>query len=483
MLRSLLSTLTQRARCNPVLSAHQGIGTTSYITPSLLSSCLRPSSSSVGLGSMRSFASDNSGTGHGATGSLIPRRPRGSVRRRTPSSGGPRKGGTSTGRIGGRGDNRRGRTSSMGSQSGGRALDSRAQRELSQKRKAITAKEARLQRTAPYRQRDPRSGSSSSGSSSIQQHRPPAMTIAAPEALPPAVTRVDETTGQATEVLGVGLEQLGKPSALEVLAPHDRRTRQQRQLLSPEEYNDLRNRPVRPIRHVPLPQVSGDEKGIDASDAAPSAPGQVTQGDNSIMHRLTQQYGKEKATWMARKIALKRKGITQWRPRNKISRPEMNMLRQLFEQDSEKYSVPVLAERFSISGEAVRRILKSKWQPGAQREDEMMNRHDAEKMIKKMVRQEGFKLRRHPKPGESIEEFHETRKLAFEQLEAQIRASAALATAKENQFRKYTKTGNKASLHGERPGRGGGGVTKWWGTVDDLVPHKRDGHFHTLVCS
>lgn len=45
----------------------------------------------------------------------------------------------------------------------------------------------------------------------------------------------------------------------------------------------------------------------------------------------------------------------------------MDGLRELHKLDPEKFSTPVLAERFRISPEAVRRVLKSKWEPSPER--------------------------------------------------------------------------------------------------------------------
>jgi len=45
----------------------------------------------------------------------------------------------------------------------------------------------------------------------------------------------------------------------------------------------------------------------------------------------------------------------------------MDGLRELHKFDPVKFSTPVLAERFRISPEAVRRILKSKWEPTPER--------------------------------------------------------------------------------------------------------------------
>lgn len=56
-----------------------------------------------------------------------------------------------------------------------------------------------------------------------------------------------------------------------------------------------------------------------------------------------------------------------WNPPRKLSREAMEGLRDLHRADKEKFSTPVLAEKFKISPEAVRRILKSKWTPSVEK--------------------------------------------------------------------------------------------------------------------
>jgi len=51
-----------------------------------------------------------------------------------------------------------------------------------------------------------------------------------------------------------------------------------------------------------------------------------------------------------------------WNPPRKVSREAMEGLRQLYHLDKNTFTTPVLAERFKISPEAVRRILKSNWE-------------------------------------------------------------------------------------------------------------------------
>ncbi|KAF8637848.1 hypothetical protein AX17_002474 [Amanita inopinata Kibby_2008] len=63
-----------------------------------------------------------------------------------------------------------------------------------------------------------------------------------------------------------------------------------------------------------------------------------------------------------------------WSPPKKLSREAMDGLRQLHRFDPEKFSTPVLAEKFRISPEAVRRILKSRWEPSREKKIKLAER-------------------------------------------------------------------------------------------------------------
>ncbi|KAL7277342.1 hypothetical protein ACG7TL_009200 [Trametes sanguinea] len=67
--------------------------------------------------------------------------------------------------------------------------------------------------------------------------------------------------------------------------------------------------------------------------------------------------------YRAHRETMKRKFPQGWEPPRKISREAMDSLRELHALNPSMFSTPVLAERFRISKEAVRRILKSKWEP------------------------------------------------------------------------------------------------------------------------
>lgn len=79
--------------------------------------------------------------------------------------------------------------------------------------------------------------------------------------------------------------------------------------------------------------------------------------------------------------ALKEKHPEGWLPPRKLSREAMDGLRALHHHDPKTFSTPVLANKFRISPEAVRRILKSKWAPSREREMELVAKEKAVKQV------------------------------------------------------------------------------------------------------
>lgn len=65
----------------------------------------------------------------------------------------------------------------------------------------------------------------------------------------------------------------------------------------------------------------------------------------------------------AHRQTLKAKFPEGWSPPRKLSREAMDGLRSLHAHNPDMFTTPVLAEKFKISPEAVRRILRSKWMP------------------------------------------------------------------------------------------------------------------------
>ena len=68
-----------------------------------------------------------------------------------------------------------------------------------------------------------------------------------------------------------------------------------------------------------------------------------------------------------------------WSPPHKLSRQAMDGLRVLHMHDPVTFSTPMLAERFRISPEAIRRILRSKWEPSSEQRARLLRREMREK--------------------------------------------------------------------------------------------------------
>lgn len=85
---------------------------------------------------------------------------------------------------------------------------------------------------------------------------------------------------------------------------------------------------------------------------------------------------RRKPKWLIQKEALRGSFPKGWNPPKKISRPAMSLLRSLHKEDPHQFSLPVLADRFKISPEAVRRILKSSWLPNDFTTDKMMKKSE-----------------------------------------------------------------------------------------------------------
>lgn len=76
-----------------------------------------------------------------------------------------------------------------------------------------------------------------------------------------------------------------------------------------------------------------------------------------------------KPNWAIQKEALKKKFPEGWRPHKRLSPDALNGIRTLHAQFPDMYTTAVLAEKFEVSAEAIRRILRTKWAPRTEEED------------------------------------------------------------------------------------------------------------------
>lgn len=78
--------------------------------------------------------------------------------------------------------------------------------------------------------------------------------------------------------------------------------------------------------------------------------------------------------WQIQKEALQKKFKEGWNPPKKLSPDAIEGVRQLHAVAPSEFTTPVLAERFKVSPEVIRRILKSKWRPTEEEAEERRKR-------------------------------------------------------------------------------------------------------------
>ncbi|KAF8552088.1 hypothetical protein OG21DRAFT_1511944 [Imleria badia] len=78
--------------------------------------------------------------------------------------------------------------------------------------------------------------------------------------------------------------------------------------------------------------------------------------------------------WRRHREEIKKAFPDGWSPTRKVSRDAMDGLRSLHAFDKDTFSCAVLADKFKISPEAVRRILRSKWEPSREKRARLAER-------------------------------------------------------------------------------------------------------------
>jgi len=82
----------------------------------------------------------------------------------------------------------------------------------------------------------------------------------------------------------------------------------------------------------------------------------------------------ERPDWLKQKHALKKKFPEGWRPPKRLSPDALDGIRVLHQQFPDMYTTAALAEKFEVSPEAIRRILRAKWEPTADEEESRQKR-------------------------------------------------------------------------------------------------------------
>lgn len=82
----------------------------------------------------------------------------------------------------------------------------------------------------------------------------------------------------------------------------------------------------------------------------------------------------ERPVWLKQKQALKQKFPEGWRPPKRLSPDALEGIRVLHKQFPDMYTTEALADKFEVSPEAIRRILRAKWEPTAEEEEARQRR-------------------------------------------------------------------------------------------------------------
>ncbi|KOS22623.1 Required for respiratory growth protein 9 [Escovopsis weberi] len=124
-------------------------------------------------------------------------------------------------------------------------------------------------------------------------------------------------------------------------------------------------------RHQPYnPGANSNARGRKSAPDAETARQQQEQQQE----QQQQQQKKPAEMWRIQKAALKEKFPEGWKPRKRLSPDALAGIRALNAQFPEAYTTEALAEKFRVPVEAIRRILKSKWTPTVEEEQDREDR-------------------------------------------------------------------------------------------------------------
>jgi len=117
----------------------------------------------------------------------------------------------------------------------------------------------------------------------------------------------------------------------------------------------------------------------DGTTQEPSSP--LGEHERSPAHHISENVSRNPTPVAARlhRERMRSSFPKGWSPPHKLSRQAMDGLRVLHMHDPETFSTPILAERFRISPEAIRRILRSKWEPSPEQRARLLRRELREK--------------------------------------------------------------------------------------------------------
>lgn len=112
-----------------------------------------------------------------------------------------------------------------------------------------------------------------------------------------------------------------------------------------------------------------------ASSSSSTSPSPSPRARDKQPKRDSKRPPIPKEEWQVQKAALTAKfGGTAWAPRKRLSPDAMDCIRALQDQFPNQMNTEVLAREFEVSPEAIRRILRRRWEPSADQEADRRDR-------------------------------------------------------------------------------------------------------------
>lgn len=157
----------------------------------------------------------------------------------------------------------------------------------------------------------------------------------------------------------------------------DHRTSNQRNTPSGRSFRDSDVKDIHTSQRSPksgsVDQAQRTKWRETPSGWRPASSERVGQPRGAISRKTFES--REREHWQIQKAALKEKfGEQAWNPRKRLSPDALAGIRAIHKQFPETYTTEVLANKFAISPDAVRRILKSKWKPNPEEEIDRQQR-------------------------------------------------------------------------------------------------------------
>ncbi|KAI0181485.1 hypothetical protein GGR52DRAFT_40515 [Hypoxylon sp. FL1284] len=139
-----------------------------------------------------------------------------------------------------------------------------------------------------------------------------------------------------------------------------------------------------PLPIIELGDLENTDFGVEEeTNSRPRSP-RLLKKVERVGKNMTKGSGKQSQTkprpppkkegWQVQKLALQKKFPEGWAPRKRLSPDALEGIRALHAQFPETYTTEVLAGKFAVSPEVIRRILRSHWTPTPAQEEDRQTR-------------------------------------------------------------------------------------------------------------